>query len=202
MSPAGNKLHTGSSQVSEWLSKWVVDFYAQSASVSLRTIRASITETVQFSSRWYLCARKIPYALHPVSQKFPRRCLWNGCNVRLTDDGPLSSFRGRSSSASRTVVFKHIFWSRIWRQLYKIQSINGEDICNLHNPAPHLHSALEIKPLQSEHWSSAYCRQFPSTLGDGAQVTCDSRERHSVTCAEHDSEIESLRHGWDELVWN
>ena len=34
---------------------------------------------------------------------------------------------------------------------YKIQSINGEDICNLHNPAPHLHSALEIKPLQSEH---------------------------------------------------
>ena len=30
---------------------------------------------VQFSSRWYLCARKSPYALHPVSQKFPQRCL-------------------------------------------------------------------------------------------------------------------------------
>ena len=26
---------------------------------------------VQFSSRWYLCAQKGPYALHPVSQKFP-----------------------------------------------------------------------------------------------------------------------------------
>ena len=24
----------------------------------------------QFSSRWYLCVRKSPYALHPVSQKF------------------------------------------------------------------------------------------------------------------------------------
>ena len=30
--------------------------------------------SVQFSSRWYLCARKSPYALHPVSQKFPQRC--------------------------------------------------------------------------------------------------------------------------------
>ena len=55
---------------------------------------------IQFSSRWYLCARKSPYALHPVSQKFPHRCLWNGSAVRLIDDGPLSSFQGRSSSAS------------------------------------------------------------------------------------------------------
>ena len=59
-----------------------------------------IRPTVQFSSRWYLCVRKIPYGLHPVSQKFPQRCLWNGSDVRLTDDGPLSSFEGRSSSAS------------------------------------------------------------------------------------------------------
>ena len=28
--------------------------------------------SVQFSSRWYLCAWKSPYALHPVSQKFPQ----------------------------------------------------------------------------------------------------------------------------------
>ena len=41
---------------------------------------------------------KSPYALHPVSQKCPQRCHLNGSNVRLTDDGPLSSFRGRSSS--------------------------------------------------------------------------------------------------------
>ena len=54
----------------------------------------------EFSSRWYLCARKSPYALQPVSQKFPQRCLWNGFNVCLTDDGPLSSFQGRSSSSS------------------------------------------------------------------------------------------------------
>ena len=55
---------------------------------------------VQFSSRWYLCARKSPYALHPVSQKFPQRRQGNSSNVRLTDDGRLSSFQGRSSSAS------------------------------------------------------------------------------------------------------
>ena len=34
------------------------------------------------------------------SPKFPQRCLWNSSNVRLIDDGPLSSFQGRSSSAS------------------------------------------------------------------------------------------------------
>ena len=58
--------------------------------------------SVQFSpagSRWYLCARKNPYALHPISQKFPQSRLWSGSNVRLIDDGPLSSFQGRSSSA-------------------------------------------------------------------------------------------------------
>ena len=53
---------------------------------------------VQFTWRWYLCARKSPYALHPVSQKFPQRCLWNDLSVRLSDDGPVSSFQGRSSS--------------------------------------------------------------------------------------------------------
>ena len=29
----------------------------------------------QFTSRWYLCARKSPYALHPDSQKFLQCCL-------------------------------------------------------------------------------------------------------------------------------
>ena len=37
---------------------------------------------------------------YPVSQKFPQRCLWNGPNVCLINDGPLSSFQGRSPSAS------------------------------------------------------------------------------------------------------
>ena len=58
--------------------------------------------SVQFSLKWYPCARKSPYnyALHPVSQRFPQRCLWNSSSVRLIDDGRLSSFRGRSSRAS------------------------------------------------------------------------------------------------------
>ena len=34
-------------------------------------VRAGTDICVQFSSRWYICARKIPYALDPVSQKFP-----------------------------------------------------------------------------------------------------------------------------------
>ena len=28
----------------------------------------------------------------PVSRKFSQHCLWNGSNIRLIDDGPLSSF--------------------------------------------------------------------------------------------------------------
>ena len=60
--------------------------------------------SVQFSSVqdgiYALGKKKKKNALHPVSQKFPQRCLWNGSNVRLTDDGPLSSFDERSSSAS------------------------------------------------------------------------------------------------------
>jgi len=35
-----------------------------------------------------------------LSQKFSQRCFWNYSSVCLTDDGPLSSFQGRSSSAS------------------------------------------------------------------------------------------------------
>ena len=32
--------------------------------------------SVQFSSRYYLCARKSPYTFHPaVSQRFPQSCL-------------------------------------------------------------------------------------------------------------------------------
>ena len=56
--------------------------------------------SLEFSSRWYLCARRSPYALHPVSQRFLQRCLWNDSSVSLIDDDPLSSFQGRSSCAS------------------------------------------------------------------------------------------------------
>ena len=54
----------------------------------------------QFSSRWYLCARKSPYALRPFSHKFSQRCMRNSSSVSLIDDGPLWSFQGRSSSYS------------------------------------------------------------------------------------------------------
>ena len=43
---------------------------------------------------------KSTYALHPISQKFPQQTFETVSNVRLIDDGPLSSFQGRSSSAS------------------------------------------------------------------------------------------------------
>ena len=41
----------------------------------------------QLSSRWYLCARKSPYALHNVCHRFSQRCLWNGSSGCLIDDG-------------------------------------------------------------------------------------------------------------------
>ena len=62
--------------------------------------------SVQFYPRWYYALGKAPnYALHPVSQTFPQRRLRNGSNVRLTDDGPFSSFQGRSPSASSFHAF-------------------------------------------------------------------------------------------------
>ena len=76
--------------------------------------------SVQFSSKWYLCARKSPYALRPVSQNFPQRCFWDGSNVRLSDDGPLSSFQGKSSSASSFRLRKqnyNVYWSQVWIKL-------------------------------------------------------------------------------------
>ena len=59
--------------------------------------------SVQFSSvqdGTYALGKAHNYALHPISERFPQRCLWYDSNVRQTDDGPLSSFQGRSSSAS------------------------------------------------------------------------------------------------------
>ena len=60
--------------------------WSPSPSLQQRTINS-----VQFSSRWYLCTQKSPYALHPFSRKLPQHHLWNSSNVHLTDDGPLSS---------------------------------------------------------------------------------------------------------------
>ena len=63
--------------------------------VCLQTCRTIIwlnnSKSVQFNMVYMRSEN--PYALHPVSQKFPQHCLWNGSNVRLIDDGPLSSFQ-------------------------------------------------------------------------------------------------------------
>ena len=71
------------------LQKWLIE-------IALQVIL--VLSLVQF--KMVSMRSEIPYALHPISQKFPQRCLRNGSKVRLIDDGPLSSFQGRSSSAS------------------------------------------------------------------------------------------------------
>ena len=53
---------------------------------------------VQISSRWYLCARKPRMRSIPSLRCFISSFLWNSSNVRLTDDGPLSSFQWSLSS--------------------------------------------------------------------------------------------------------
>ena len=85
-------------------------------------LKVILKVTLQFSSvpfkMVYLSTQKIPYALHPVSQKFPQDYLCNKCNVHLIDDGPLSSFQGRSSSTSSfhaSLSHTLISWSSLGR---------------------------------------------------------------------------------------
>jgi len=62
------------------------------------TILCFMVSSIEF--KMVPCARKIPYALYSVFQRFPHRSLWNGSNVGLIDDGLLSSIQGRPPSAS------------------------------------------------------------------------------------------------------
>ena len=55
--------------------------------------------SVQLSSIWYLSTQESPYALHPISRKFPQCCSSNSSNVGLIDNDPVSSFRRRSATA-------------------------------------------------------------------------------------------------------
>ena len=78
-----------------WTTKWTLNLVFSRP--------AQIVSSVQFSSVQdgiYALGKADNYVLHSVSQKFSQRCLWNGSNVRLTDAGHLSSFQGKSSSAS------------------------------------------------------------------------------------------------------
>ena len=54
---------------------------------------SSVQDCIYALRKAYTCSR-------PVSQKFPQCCLWNSSNICLTDDGPFSSFWGRSLCAS------------------------------------------------------------------------------------------------------
>ena len=99
------------SRIRHWL---LVRFFSRSFKISLRYRStwyghtcAHNTHRDQFSSRWHLCTQKSPYTLHPVSWKFPQRCLWNDSNVRLSDNDPLLSFQWRSSSTSSSHALTH-----------------------------------------------------------------------------------------------
>ena len=61
------------------------------------------TSTLAFSQfKMVLMGSKKPIIMrsNPSLRSLPQRRLWNSSNVRLIDDGPLSSFQGRSSNAS------------------------------------------------------------------------------------------------------
>ena len=56
--------------------------------------------TFSFSSRWQLCARKGPYALHPVSERSPQFCPQNSVNVCLVEHRPFPNSEGRMLAVS------------------------------------------------------------------------------------------------------
>ena len=139
--------------------KLVLDNYLRVCILSVHSNTAvkwlSIT-TVQFSSRWYLCTRKSPYAIHPVTQKFPQRCHSNGSNVRLIDDGPLSSSQGsRSSSASS-------FHASLLRAIDGVMSLA---LC------PQVVSRASQNFRSSEKEASLSARSFPFTPACPGQHT-------------------------------
>ena len=65
------------------------------------------TSQSQLSSRWYLRAWKSPHMLQPSYQKFPQRCRSNSSNVRLNDDGPLSSIGHLHHSITATTCLRN-----------------------------------------------------------------------------------------------
>ena len=87
--------------------------------------------------------------LHPVSQKFHQRCLWNSASVRLSDDGPLSSFlsscQRRSSSASS-------FHASL------LQAIDG--VMTLANPQQITRKSTVLKSHSFRSWNLAAQQQI------------------------------------------
>ena len=74
-----------------------------------------------------------PICAPPRLSEVPPTFHWSGSNDRLIDDGPLSSFQGRSSSASsfNTSLFSHVATRNILNALLiPLQSFQGENEIN------------------------------------------------------------------------
>ena len=75
--------------------------------------------SVQFHWKWYLSVRESPYALRPVSRKFPQCCYWSCSNVGPIDNvnnRPVSSFQGKSSTSPLTFFYVSLLTGRsmVW----------------------------------------------------------------------------------------
>ena len=88
----------------------------------------------QFSSRWYLCAQKSPYALHPVSHKFPQHRLWNSSNICLMTTALSHPFK----VAVPIFTQQKYFWALSFKQLpkswKKVGSPNYVHFCHTYQP--------------------------------------------------------------------
>ena len=63
-----------------------------------------------------------PIFAFPVPQKFCQRCIWNSSSVRLINDGPFSSFQGRSSSDSFCLSSKSSSASSLYASLFQFET--------------------------------------------------------------------------------
>ena len=113
---------------------------------------------------------KKTYALHHVSQKFPQRCFRNGSNVRLIDDGPLSSFQGRSSSAS----YFHV------SLLQAIDSVTTLALCPhvVSQATQHFRSSEKQATFEGAFPASLSAWSFSFTLTCPGQYTTSTFAKH------------------------
>ena len=71
MFPTPNRVHRSINKNSQAESRFVLVWFVLRTEFLISVVPPVAVFRVQFSSRWYLYARKSPYALHPVSRKFP-----------------------------------------------------------------------------------------------------------------------------------
>ena len=144
-----------------------------------------------------------------LSEVSTKRCLWNNSNVRLTDDGPLSSSQGRLSSASsfhaslllsrRSMVWCP--WLRVRRWCLKL--LNTSD---LPRSKPLVRVALPASlSARSFPFSPAYPGQYMHTLsnrqsqtGTGCRVF---RDTFLVLSTQYDVTDRAVRIYLRHVVW-